>query len=234
MDTVLQHARMFGYRAELMPYTRVFLPEYLAFRFHYIHVSEKRLRTLLLTSDPRSRIPVQTATGLRATRANVLDTGSLSGYSPGEQVYPIAPDLSAASSRKSAKVEAALKGAMGGALRTGEFVQTTMGSAIELMKLVPFDEEDAGSWDPDTLAKILGTMSDKYGDRAFLYYRTMERRKARLTTGAASGSEVRGALDKNAPVLFLFRDSGKYLGQEFWYPTLVLPSDMPVQVFNLT
>src|SRR6185295_720641 len=27
MDTVLQHARMFGYRQLLMPYTRVFLPD---------------------------------------------------------------------------------------------------------------------------------------------------------------------------------------------------------------
>src|SRR5262249_55464109 len=33
MDTMLQHARMYGYRHSLMPYTRVFLPLSLATRF---------------------------------------------------------------------------------------------------------------------------------------------------------------------------------------------------------
>src|SRR5207237_3561079 len=39
MDTVLQHARMFGYRQLLMPYTRVFLPDSLAATFHFSHVA---------------------------------------------------------------------------------------------------------------------------------------------------------------------------------------------------
>ena len=33
MDTMLQHARILGYRGELMHYTRVFLPRSLAVRF---------------------------------------------------------------------------------------------------------------------------------------------------------------------------------------------------------
>ena len=44
MDTVLQHARMFGYRSSLMPYTRVFLTRELAARFNAIHTAETKLR----------------------------------------------------------------------------------------------------------------------------------------------------------------------------------------------
>ena len=47
MDTVWQHARMYGYRLPLMPYTRVFLPRRLATRFKEIHESEEQLREIL-------------------------------------------------------------------------------------------------------------------------------------------------------------------------------------------
>jgi hypothetical protein len=102
------------------------------------------------------------------------------------------------------------------------------------MRLVPFSEEEAGKWDPDTLAKILAAIGSQYGDRGALFYRQMDRRKPRLSTGAASGDEVDRAHEQGRPVLFVFRDTGKFLGVEFWYPTLVLPQSMPAQVFNVT
>jgi hypothetical protein len=235
MDTVLQHARMFGYRRALMPFTRVFLPESLAFRFHGIHEAERRLRERLLTADPRSRIPVETVPGLRATRPNVLDARSLSAYGPGEQVYPVAPLLDgAAVLSKNRKVEAALKVAFGGALQPSRFVEVEMGTLVDLMNLVPYADDDAGNWDPDTLGRILRSVGKRYANKGALFYRQMDRRKKRLATGAASGTEVQEAQALGRPVLFVFRDTGKYLGKEFWYPTIVLPLDLPTQVFNIT
>ena len=46
MDTVWQHARMYGYRDELMPFTRVYLPRGVAGRFRGIHQTEDELREL--------------------------------------------------------------------------------------------------------------------------------------------------------------------------------------------
>ena len=73
MDTVWQHARMFGYRLAYLAYVRVYLPKRLAARFQQIHFSELELRTAL-RKDPSSRpvfltIPTRT----RATRANAVD-----------------------------------------------------------------------------------------------------------------------------------------------------------------
>lgn len=234
MDTVLQHARMFGYRSSLMPFTRVFLPESLAFRFHGIHDAECRLRKLLSTADVRSPVPVQTVLGLRATRPNVLDSGSLSGYEPGQQVYPLAPSLDPADLARNKKVEAALKRAFGGSLQQGQFIDVPIEALVQLMGLVPYSEEDAGNWDPETLGKILVAIGGKYEGGGSLYYRQMDRRKARMTTGAASGDEVDLAHGRRRPVLFLFRDSGKHIKTEFWYPTVILPTDMAAQVFNVT
>lgn len=234
MDTVLQHARMFGYRGALMAYTRVFLPESLAFRFHHIHVAEHRLRSLLATVPQGTRVPIGTTGALRATRPNVLDTGSLSAYTPGEQVYPIAPSLEASAQAKSAKIEVALKKVMGGALKSHEYVPTSIDQVVELLKMIPYVEEEAGSWDPDMLTKVLRAISAQFKDRAFVYYRTMERTTLRLTEGAISGDVHKEARSKNAPVLFLLLDSGKKLsGVSYWYPTLVFPEDMVTQVFNV-
>jgi hypothetical protein len=62
----------------------------------------------------------------------------------------------------------------------------------------------------------------------------MDRRKPRMTTGAASGDEVALAHQRRRPVLFIFRDTGKHIKTEFWYPTVILPTDMAAQVFNVT
>jgi len=232
MDTVHQHARMFGYRASLMPYTRVFLPESLAFRFNGIHVAEHSLRSWLTTTNASSRIPVETVLGLRPTRPNVLDTGSVFAYRPGEQVYPVAPALDSASVAKNKKIEAALKQVCGGALRPSEFIDVTIDQLVDLMEMVPYPDTDAGSWDPDMLGKILRAIAGRYGNRGYVFYRQMDRQRARLTTGATSGPELNSARSQGRPVLFMFRDSGKHLGMEFWYPTVVFPSDMHTQVFN--
>ena len=73
MDTMLQHARMYGYRETLMPFTRVYLPEQLAVRFHEIHRIEGRLRKQLDTADMGRPIVIEKPSNLKVTRSAVLD-----------------------------------------------------------------------------------------------------------------------------------------------------------------
>jgi Z1 domain len=234
MDTVLQHARMFGYRARLMPFTRVFLSESLGFRFHQIHKSELSLRGQLATGRARGRIAVETVVGLRATRPNVLDINSLSAYGPGEQVYPTALALDHASLAKNPRVEESLRAAFGGSLKADVFVEVPIETVIRLVKLVPYSEEFPGNWDPDMLERVLSAISERYSNRGSLHYRQMTRTKPRLLTGAASGDEVAEAAALGRPALLLFRDTGRHVGSECWYPTLVFPGNMNTQVFNVT
>ena len=72
MDTVLQHARMYGYRDALMPYTRVYLPRQLAILFKNIHESEETLRGIYQRRQRGENVPVQIARG-RATRPGALE-----------------------------------------------------------------------------------------------------------------------------------------------------------------
>jgi hypothetical protein len=237
MDTVLQHARMFGYRRALMPYTRVFLPDSLVARFHFIHVAEQNLRRHLAATGGQGRIPVETMQQLRATRANVLDTRTLAAYEAGEHIYPGAASFARKDLERVAAIETAIRGLSGGTLRDREFVPTSLADLIAILPSLPYSEENANMWDPDMLTLMLGRMSERYGGRGFLFYRTMTRKKPVLATGALSGDELQAARNHGAPVLCVFRDDGRDLktehsGRTYWYPTLVLPSDMATQLFN--
>lgn len=237
MDTVLQHARMYGYRESLMPYTRVFLPEDLAARFHFIHVAEKNLREQLAVTGGREKVTVEMMSGaLRATRLNVLDTQTLAAYEPGGHIFPGGPDLSPKALGRAPAIEAAVKATTGG-LQEGKYVEVPLGDLAALLQQVPFNEDLANMWDPAMLVRVLERLGPRYGQRGFIYYRAMKRRKSTFPTGALSGDELEEARNKGAPVLFVFRDDGRALtskthGREYWYPSLVFPKDMPTQIFN--
>jgi hypothetical protein len=237
MDTVLQHARMFGYRQPIMSYTRVFLPESLGARFHFIHNAEHNLRQQLVVNGDLAQIAVETMSSLRATRLNVLDTRNLAAYEPGGHIYPGAPGLSRKDLDRSKVVEGSVKKLLGGSLREGLFVRVRLDDLVSLLGQIPFNDELANMWDPSMLSQVLTRLSTRYGGHGFLFYRTMRRSRPTLPTGALSGDELREARDQSGPVLCVFRDDGRAMGdkttgREYWYPSLVLPSDMPTQVFN--
>lgn len=234
MDTVLQHARMYGYRKRLIPFTRVFLPEDLALKFHHIHNAEQSLRHQLSVHSPKSPLAVQTLQSLRATRLNVLDTGSLGSFGPGDQVYParVGRDNS-----RFTKIHELLLKAYDGKLHE-DFLPAPMSILQELIKIAPYDNDNSASWQPLVMLPLLDVLAKTCEGQGYLYYRTMKRSKNSFTSksGALSGDKLREARGLERPVLCMFRTTFKEdaPGLEYWYPTLVLPENMPNQVFNIS
>ncbi|HEU0125390.1 MAG TPA: Z1 domain-containing protein, partial [Flavobacterium sp.] len=91
MDTMLQHARMYGYRRKSLPFLRVFLPDELATRFNKIHGSERDLRNQIKEKGV-SKIAVTLAGNLRPTRTGVLDPRNITAFVSGRQFYPHRPE----------------------------------------------------------------------------------------------------------------------------------------------
>lgn len=236
MDTVLQHARMYGYRESLMPYTRVYLPEDLAGRFYFLHTAEQNLRRQLSQEGALSRITVETLTDLRATRLNVLDTSNLTAFGPGQHIFPGEPALDPKSLSKTKVIEEELKRVLDGE-PPNTFVPVEPEVFMKLLHLIPYDESFANSWDPEMFERVLRRVKGIW-DRGYVYWRTMSRgRKSEvLTSGAFSGDELARARAQPGPVLACFKDDGAYLtnNKPFWYPSFVFPSKMPTQVFNLS
>lgn len=239
MDTMHQHARMYGYRSELMPFTRVFLPQSLARRFQHIHESEQALRDLLDEEGTGRALPVQTAGNLRPTRANILDVGAIAAYRPGQQVYPVEPVHEPNALGDSvAWIDRETRRLFGGQPRQNEFLPISIEEMQRVIERVPV-QPDGGDWDTDGLRQVLVTLSPRYGSRAMLYVRPMVRSETILSQGAISGAEQAEARRLGCPVLFLFKDgeprragTPNPWSAPFWYPTVSFPRDMPAMVFN--
>ncbi len=239
MDTMLQHARMYGYRERLMPYTRVFLPETLAIRFNGIHDAESSLRELLTDPDTRKRVPVKVAGQLRPTRPGVLDVGAIAAYRPGQQVRPIEPKYRAEDlGNSSERITSIVERSCGGTVVHHQYVEIAIEAVAEIIESVRTHDEELGDWDPEAIVRVLRLVSDDYGGRGLLFVRDAPKRKGpTLPTGVMSGPEQQDARSKTRPVLFLARFPGTgegWAGVPFWHPTLVFPSDMANWVFNIS
>ncbi|MFN0251525.1 MAG: Z1 domain-containing protein [Kofleriaceae bacterium] len=240
MDTMLQHARMFGYRADIMPYTRVFLPAALAARFARITEAEESLRALLADQAQIGSVPVQVVGSLRPTRTNVLDPNALGGIRAGQQVYPSMPAFTVEQIGTSgARIDALLEMALGEpwSARLDQYVDVPLDAMIELVRTVRSGDPDATDWEPEILTSVLRSIAGRYGNRGRIVTKEFRRTKYPLVSGALSGPEQQRARVAGAPVLFLFRETGDHdpwANVPFWYPTLVFPGDMANTVFNVT
>lgn len=240
MDTMLQHARMYGYRGDLMRFTRVFLPETLAMRFARIHDAETSLRSLLTDPDSLKRVPVQVAGQLRPTRPGVLDVGSIAAYTPGQQVYPSEPKYTAEDlGNSSERIWAVVQREVGGEPPRGEFVRVSIDAICEIIETARSHDEELGDWDQEAIVRVLRCLSPKYGGSGLLRTRASPTRMGpRLPSGVLSGPDQTAARGTRKPVLYLSDIAGErekgWAGVRFWYPTLVFPSDMDIWLFNVT
>jgi hypothetical protein len=233
MDTMHQHARMYGYRQHLMPFTRVFLPQTLALRFRHIHEGEQGLRDLLGNGAAGRTIPVEVAGDLRPTRSNILDIGAISAFRPGQQVYPVEPVHEPRELGDSVRViDGLVERAFNGPVRPNQFLQIDLDLAKELIGTVRVQDDD-GDWHTPALLRVLDATASRYAAKAYLYVRDFVRTRTELSQGAISGDEQALARAKNAPVLFLFHGAnGRPWNADIWYPTVVFPYDMPAMIFN--
>ena len=220
-DTVLQHARMYGYRQSDLGVTRLFLPEKLAEHFSLIHDMENALRELVQRYPVGFEV-VYISTPLQATRRNVLDPNSLVAYVAGESINPRYPLRTAAVAEHTRWINEQLAG-------VGDeegFREVSTDRIVEFLKRCPKDPDAGGElWDMKTIEPALGTIKTLLGDKAYLVVRrdrdlTKSRRERQ---GILSGGEESLA-PRDAPTLFLYRQNSTNRGEaEVWWPQLRFP-----------
>lgn len=243
MDTVLQHARMFGYRGGARAFLRVYLPQLQAIRFARIQQAENALRSI---EHPSHVVPVRAAKDMKPTRTNVLDASRTVAYVPGEHLYPTLPFHGPKALQTHEKNEEWLRQKFdvdrNTTTSTDALRELSIDDALEIIERIPFDE--AGSWDPKAIRSVLTNSRDLFGEKVYLYVRSATR--IRLTEGMLSGDVLKALRAMDRPVLcIIFDKSGKLGvgGKDNWkslnlpfyvFPELVLPkaNHMPVHVFN--
>jgi hypothetical protein len=92
VDTIHQHARMYGYRDQLKDVTRLFLPQHILEAFSSIHEADEGMRQAIGDDPNNMKItPVWVGKPLKATRSCVLNPAAIDAFTPGSHIFPEAP-----------------------------------------------------------------------------------------------------------------------------------------------
>jgi Z1 domain len=242
MDTVWQHARMYGYRRHQLPHLRVYLPRHLATLFLQIHESEEALRGFIPSlTDPIARpVPIRLIRPGRPTRPNALEVGPVRLYtSSTAQIIPYylvtAPELIGTTPRQIQTKLRELHVPLDESERANRFREVPVEALLDLVDLVPVRPDDDGRWATEAVMALLQSTSEEYGAKGYVYVRRFEpgeddprRRRVR---GVLAGPEVQMAQAKNKFVLALVY-TGTAESPMAWYPTLVVPRGMRPHIFN--
>jgi hypothetical protein len=242
IDTMHQHARMYGYRSVTIEYTRLFIPRQLYYRFRDIYRSDEDLRTYIekYQSVPAT-FPVEYTYGLRPTRPGVLDVKKIDALIPGKQLFPnhIVLPQPAGCYNHVLKLTREIFGIpsdteperMENPGKRG--VMIDVARAVALVK--PIKTRSRNIWRDGTIANVISKVSDKFHGQVRLRMRTAERTIGSdgfISTGMLSGGEVAAAKQANFPTLWIIAatttaTSDVGAGQLFVYPTFIIPDSYP-------
>jgi hypothetical protein len=233
MDTVWQHARMFGYRQSYLDYTRVYLPRQLATRFSELHEGEELLRRAVGGGDPNT-VLIRLPASSRATRPNVLDPNVIRGIRAGRrQVNPErwVSDRAAAQNvvRLLQKADGSL---LQGAGREDRGTFLPLVRCVELVEQVVTAKDDI--WDSDVIVALFKSFEQAESDGLFVYVRQLDPNSTdERTRGRLSGPEINiiRAKSRSLPALALLH-IGDVPSPDAWFPTVVMPANSPGFVFS--
>lgn len=221
-DTVLQHARMYGYRRKDLGLLRLFLPNELHVVFRAINRMERSLRELIAARPTEEFRGIYLEGGLQPTRKNVLVPGSLGVYTGGSNYNPaqVLRDSSAADA--TAKIDKALDGI---ANKThAELTIDDIKSLIEMTR--PDEAESEHVWDPVAVAESIAQYAKLSGQAIGYVYVDRDRDlqgRRRETQGVLSGGEVRTVPDTHL-TLFMLRTTAHGKEQAAWWPQIRFPT----------
>ncbi len=245
MDTVYQHARMFGYRRATMPFTRVFMPPQLYRRFHEIYESDEELRAFIKKHGDNAAtylVKTQFGVGLRPTRLNVLDANHIRTLLPGKQLFPDYPIFDRPKAERiKKKVETLLRRLFPEYEKDGrKGKEIRLEDAVHLLSVVKTNATN--SWRDKQVPDHLRSVVKNKQSKIMLRFREAPRRapdgeNGLLASGVIGDAEYKNSKNLGIPVLWLFRINGStrgWDGVDFFYPTVVFPEDMTPFVFNRT
>ncbi|MFD0987480.1 Z1 domain-containing protein [Methyloligella solikamskensis] len=213
LDTMHQHARMFGYRERTLAYTRLFVPRQLYYRFRDIHQSDADLREFIEGHQEHPEtFPIEYTFNLRTTRTGVLDVNKVDTLNPGKQIYPnyvIVPQAEAAYERM-----LQILGSHFGAddaneaeieQLAGDGAEISPNEAEALVRLIKTRSKN--TWRDPSIATVIRKVAGSFQNRIILRFRTADRRVDEggfISTGVLSGAALTEARQADRPTLWIF------------------------------
>jgi hypothetical protein len=236
MDTVHQHARMFGYRNRLLSITRLFSPQHIMGALKDIYESDEGTRQVLERDGKLSVKPVWLGPALRPTRANVLNPADIRAVVGGRAIWPSRIVHSPA---KLKTLLPSLEELLSPFTDPHEYYERPLEFLRKILGLIPAERVPTRSWSDDRIQQLIHSMQVKpleiesclinvrRGARGSEGFQISE--SAQHASGFAEGTQINEAKAKYAdrPVLLLRKQAGLrekgWSNHPFYAPTLILP-----------
>ena len=246
IDTVLQHARMYGYRSGELPAIRIYLPQNLSNRFSDIHISDNIMREKCRSTHAAIPIIPLMSRNLKPTRGNVLSnlTVDLGTYYGGVEYFPLLPVSDPSILKNQTEI-------IDNLLSTYKDKVPYEMTIDQLFYILSPDfffaaSDSPGAWRDDLIREALSALKSmpKYGDRASLliYNRKAKIGKVKKYAFKALGAviperspnNIVNSLPRDRPALILTRNDGKveitseginkgWDNHPFWIPLVRFP-----------
>lgn len=221
-DTVLQHARMYGYRRKDIGLLRLWLPPELHQVFRAINEMERSLRKLIAEKPSEEFRGVYLENGLQATRRNVLVPGAIGVYT-GSGTYNPAQVLR---DDEGAKHTDKLDGLLN-TINNKKYVEFPVSHIQELIRLVaPDPDKSERVWNQLAVAESLKQCADLLDqDTGYIYVdRDRDLRESRRETqGLLTGGEA-SSVPADRVTVFMMRTKAHGKDQAVWWPQIRFPA----------
>jgi len=220
-DTVLQHARMYGYRRKDIGLLRLFLPRELHVVFRAINKMERGLRELIAKNSSEEFRGVYVESGLSATRKNILAPGSIGVYSGGSNYNPAQILRDDSIKPLTEKIDKKLAG-----LVNKSVTELPIGDIKELISWTRPDPSEAEHvWNSVAATESLAQFAKLQKQTTGYLYIDRDRgleKSRRETQGIIEGGEYRNVPDDKIG-LFLLRTKAGRGTNPSWWPQIRFP-----------
>ncbi len=220
-DTVLQHARMYGYRRKDIGLLRLFLPKELHIVFKAVSKMERSLRELIARRPTEEFRGVYVESGVSATRKNVLAPGTIGVYSAGSIYNPAQVMRDESVKPSTLKIDHLVED-----LHDQQYSEVSIDVLRAIIALTrPDQSKSERVWDPVAVGESLAQFAKIHKEnKGYLYVardRGMEKDR-RETQGILDGGEA-GRVPNDKITLFLLRTKADRGRNASWWPQIRFP-----------
>lgn len=220
-DTVLQHARMYGYRRKDIGLLRLWLPPELHQVFRAINEMERSLRKLIAEKPSEEFRGVYLQRGLQPTRRNVLAPGAIGVYTGGGTYNPAQVLRDETGAKNTSKLDKLLV-----KIANKKYAELPISKIQELIRLVAPDASMSQRvWDQLAIAESLKQCADLLGHDTGYVYVDRDRdllSSRRETQGLLTGGEA-FSVPGNRVTVFMMRTEAHKGSQSVWWPQIRFP-----------
>lgn len=220
-DTVLQHARMYGYRRKDIGLLRLFLPPELHAVFKAINKMERGLRDLIGRNPTEGFRGVYIEGNLNATRKNILAPGAIGVYSGGSNYNPAQMLRDPTAKASTDKLDKLLQSIVD--KHSHEMSIAEMQALIRLT--VPDPAQSEFVWNATAVAESLAEFAKLYGHKTGYVYVDRDREleaKRSETAGILTGGEFK-SIPRDKIGLYMLRTTASGAKSAVWWPQIRFP-----------